>query len=223
MAVCLSEFEMRLGMSAFGVYEVKGFEALQMDVSSIDKEELKRKFTEQDIMERTEKGTYRFTALGSYMFRILAEADAWIRIEDEERALFRWIYVKGADYLCVDRIGEMLSFVFLPLLPVAIGAYADALEGIGGNRSLDNGESDCDWKAVYEQGKEFLKISGEINTQDFMRYCFVRQDSGLCVGKWSVNGDEEYELVWEDIVVNKITSWLLQGLNKKGDGEDEFI
>lgn len=125
--VKLTEFELRMCAAVLGYERLEGFDEDDREIIEPDVEITRQRLIEKHIVEKKDDD-YQLTALSQFMIRLMGEADAWLGVWNKEQDLTRRIYVKGADYLCVDEKENELTFLLLPILPFAIGAYADALE-----------------------------------------------------------------------------------------------
>lgn len=209
----LTELELQLCAVAFDK-ELKGLELPEIS-SEWDEEywtqrqqEVKGKLLEEGMMELID-GKYRFSDFGQLVLNILGDAECWLVIKNDELGAVRRIYVKGANYLCLDQEEDGLRILYLPLLPLAVGAYAQIIGNI--QSSLDIGDSDS-MKDIWEKEVPYLYLYGcsgstELNIE------MIRGG----VAKKTKSGETSYVLYTEESCVNAITMWLLKGL-KESDG-----
>ena len=172
--VKLSEFEWKLCALALGYDRLLGFPEYDLNLDEGDRDEVRKSLLEKNMLEEKE-GNYQFTPLCQYFFRIMHEADAWIMVEKEENHFVRRIYVKGADYLSVEGQEQEISLLLLPLLPLAVGAIADAV----GEDTGDVRITGCSGSSTLELTPEKLK---EYSIQDCVNFITVWLLKGLGEG-----------------------------------------
>lgn len=144
--VQLSEFEWKLCALALEHEKIPGFPELDLNLEEGNQEEARKNLLQENMLEETENG-YQFTPLCQYFFTLMSEADAWFMLEKEGQSFIRRIYVKDADYLCVDEKEQGITLLLLPILPLAVGAVADAI----GDEISDMKISGCSGTRVFDQ------------------------------------------------------------------------
>lgn len=210
----MNEFELRLYASRFGLEELKGFDhdMTQLDTKNmVDKKQFFTDLLENNFFEIDhDNGKYTYTAYGQRIINIMNHPKVWLSIENKKKQMKRNIYVEGIDYLCADMLEDEIKINLLPVLPFAIGAYAEMLENLEKTdrlNTLDNMVDLDDESDIIIQG--FANINMQMN--------IITDATGNTI---VIQKGDEIEIVSfsEEECVNYITDWLLNNLQEM-DGE----
>lgn len=202
----MNEFELRLYASKMEVYDLKGLAEDIEKLEIVNKERFYSDMLNSGFMEINSNGKYFYTAYGQRIINILSNPTVWISVDNRLLNKKRIIYVKDLDYLYIDVDNKNTYIDILPVLPLAIGAYAQMLQGIKpGKITFDFGEDDLD-----QISDIIIKGTADV---DLKINVLCKQEGNIAV--FQKADVLEIKDTSEEECVNLITAWLLECLKNK--------
>lgn len=203
----LTKNDLILCATARGAGILQGFDLTLPSDPEAEMESALPRLIDQGMLEPITGGDFelRFSPLGQLMIDLISKPWIWMQIDNQKSGVLRRIYIRDAFYLCVDEVSGDLNLLLLPSIPLLIGAYAEALEGIrspvwqGSPDELQNSTDLVPYLQImgFRCGKELL-----------MSVCDDGRSCTIC------SGNTDYQVYTEETLTNKLSMWLLQGLKE---------
>lgn len=177
----------------------------EQEANSIKGEEIRNRLITNGLIE-LDDDMYRISSLGQHILKMISVPDAYIEIKNLKTTNERKIYSKGIDYLCIECYENKYLINLLPALPLAVGAYASAIEGVRkyvGKESLED--------AWYTEDISYI-IYGTSQRKE-IKMSVVETEDGSVMRVDEPEGTA-FKLYSESECVNEITAWLLDSLRE---------
>ncbi len=210
----LMKKELVVCLFARGYEDVRGFENVEPDFSQQEQESIRKRLLDQELMEKADSGEsgYRFSPLGQVILDTVGAPDVWLELRNTHTGISRKLYLRDAYYICIDEDGDLLRINLLLSLPMMIGGYASALEGLKCDEPLEQEQL----QDIWEDADPFIRIAGGCGDRS------IRIEIGENgVARKKIGDDVAFEQFTEESCTNTITMWMLSSLKERGGNTDE--